>query len=535
MSGISHEPQSLPQSVQQRQQPTPSTSARATGGSGAGAGGDKASVAGDKPPARGPPADKAGQKSQKEMTKAERRELQEAQRAAKAAAKGGDGGKAPAGGKPDSRSASMGGAAAAGSAAPKLTPSTSIKGTGGGAGDKAQPSSSMTRAEAGALPSQASLGAEAAGGVKHKKQQGAKVVSLNSTELFAHLQQYKKVSVGSLLGHRDARAMHPAVLQLGLRYADGSVVGASARCVAMLHAFCSVIQDYTTPEGKSLSRDLTQHLNAVIAFLVECRPLSVSMGNAIKLLKLRISQIDPSTPEAEAKETLISDIQEYINTRIVAADKELARTAMQKVVNGDVILTYAYSHIVALTLTQAAAEGRKFKVVVMDARPELEGQKMLKKLLAAGVPCDYVQLNALSYAIREVTKVFLGAAAVMSNGTVMGRAGNAAVAMMANAHSKPVMILCESFKFHERVQLDSITHNELGDPHALASVGGHPGISALQGWQDSPRLGLLNLKYDAMPAEYVTMVVTEFGMIPPTSVPVILREYQQFGRDMGGV
>lgn len=44
--------------------------------------------------------------------------------------------------------------------------------------------------------------------------------------------------------------------------------------------------------------------------------------------------------------------------------------------------------------------------------------------------------------------------------------------------------------------------------------------------QDVPRLGLLNLKYDAMPSEYVTMVVTEFGMIPPSSVPAILRELQ---------
>jgi translation initiation factor 2B subunit (eIF-2B alpha/beta/delta family) len=35
-------------------------------------------------------------------------------------------------------------------------------------------------------------------------------------------------------------------------------------------------------------------------------------------------------------------------------------------------------------------------------------------------------------------QVFLGAAAIMSNGTVMGRAGNAGVAMMAHAHSKPV-------------------------------------------------------------------------------------------------
>ena len=39
--------------------------------------------------------------------------------------------------------------------------------------------------------------------------------------------------------------------------------------------------------------------------------------------------------------------------------------------------------------------------------------------------------------------------------------------------------------------------------------------------------GLLNLVYDAMPQDYITLVVTEFGAIPPTSVPVILREYRQ--------
>ncbi len=36
-----------------------------------------------------------------------------------------------------------------------------------------------------------------------------------------------------------------------------------------------------------LSRDLTHQLNTAIQFLVECRPLSVSMGNAIKYVKLQ--------------------------------------------------------------------------------------------------------------------------------------------------------------------------------------------------------------------------------------------------------
>jgi len=38
---------------------------------------------------------------------------------------------------------------------------------------------------------------------------------------------------------------------------------------------------------------------------------------------------------------------------------------------------------------------------------------------------------------------------------------------------------------------------------------------------------VVNLTYDAMPAEYITMIITEFGMIPPTSVPVIVREYRK--------
>ena len=64
-------------------------------------------------------------------------------------------------------------------------------------------------------------------------------------------------------------------------------------------------------------------------------------------------------------------------------------------------------------------------------------------------------------------QVILGASAVLSNGTVMSRAGSAAVAMMATACSKPIIICCETYKFHEKVQLDSITANELGDPSVL--------------------------------------------------------------------
>eukprot|EP00798_Chlamydomonas_sp_ICE-L_P031984 gene31984-33910_t len=327
-------------------------------------------------------------------------------------------------------------------------------------------------------------------GAEVKKKTAAK--DTNSTQLFSHLPQYKKVVAQTLLTHPDVGNMHPAMLQLGLRYADGSISGANA------------------------------------SFLVECRPLSISMGNAIKFLKLKISQIDPSIPEDDAKESLIKDVGEFIHSRVTYAAKQLVDSAVVKINSGDVVLTYAYSHVVAETLLEANRLGLKFRVIVMDSRPELEGRHMLSKLLAAGIPCSYSFINALSYSIQEV---FLGAGAVMSNGSVVGRAGSAAIAMMAQQSNKPqsnkpVLICCESYKFHERVLLDSITFNELGDPEAVARVAGSAS-AGLEGWKEHPRLGLLNLKYDTMPAEYVTMIVTEFGMIPPSSVPVILREYRQ--------
>jgi translation initiation factor eIF-2B subunit delta len=87
------------------------------------------------------------------------------------------------------------------------------------------------------------------------------------------------------------------------------------------------------------------------------------------------------------------------------------------------------------------------------------------------------------------------------------------------------MICCETYKFCERVQLDSICYNELGDPDQMIAVGqGATRTDMLGDWRDIPSLKLLNLVYDLTPMEYVDMVITEVGMTPPTSVPVLIRE-----------
>jgi translation initiation factor eIF-2B subunit delta len=99
---------------------------------------------------------------------------------------------------------------------------------------------------------------------------------------FGHL--YSQPKQQSLVG--ASKDVHPAVLALGLQYSSYTICGSTARMVSMLLVFKTVIEAYQTPPGNSLARHLTSHhLGPQIEFLKSCRPLSISMGNAIRWLK----------------------------------------------------------------------------------------------------------------------------------------------------------------------------------------------------------------------------------------------------------
>ncbi|GLT41176.1 hypothetical protein SLA2020_152600 [Shorea laevis] len=351
----------------------------------------------------------------------------------------------------------------------------------------------------------------------------------NRVELFRHLPQYEH---GTQLPDLESKffqldPMHPAVYKVGLQYLSGDICGGNARCIAMLQAFQEAIRSYSTPSEKSLVRDLTAKISSYVSFLNECRPLSISMGNAIRFLKSTVAKLPLSTSESEAKATLQADIDRFINEKIILADNVIVKHAVTKIRDGDVLLTYGASSAVEMVLLHAHELGKQFRVVVVDSRPKLEGQLLLRRLVGKGLCCTYTHINAVSYIMHEVTRVFLGASSILSNGTVYSRVGSACVAMAANAFGVPVLVCCEAYKFHERVQLDSICFNELGDPDAISKVHGREEINYLDGLTNSENLQLLNLTYDATPSDYVSIVITDYGMVPPTSVPVVVREYRK--------
>lgn len=244
------------------------------------------------------------------------------------------------------------------------------------------------------------------------------------------------------------------------------------------------------------------------------------------------------------------------------------KSAIEKIQDGDVIVTFAGSSLVKQILLAAHEEGKKFRVSIIDSRPLFEGKALARALANAGLDVEYSLVHGISHAIKDATKVFLGAHGMTSNGRLYSRVGTALVAMSAKERSGrveiPVIVCCETVKFSDRVALDSIVVNEIADADELVSVHPHQQVtgldadepqqsestkkggkavpvpsstptqtpisssvssnsSPLKDWKETPNLQLLNIMYDVTPAEYVDMIITEMGSLPPSAVPIVHR------------
>ncbi|KAK3071820.1 hypothetical protein LTR53_007946 [Teratosphaeriaceae sp. CCFEE 6253] len=361
-------------------------------------------------------------------------------------------------------------------------------------------------------------------------------------EMLSHLYPIQRRS--NIAG--TSKDVHPAVLALGFQLSAYEICGSSARCVAMLLAFKEAVQAYATPRDTSLPRHLvSHHLSPQIDFLRSCRPLAESMGNAIRWLKKLIVELDPDMAEHEAKDLICEEIDRFIRERITATDQAIAASARHQIKNGSVVLTFAKSAIVEKTILAAHTHGTRFRVIVADSRPLFEGKRLATSLMRAGLEVEYAPFSALAHVIKAATLVLLGAHAMLGNGRLQSRVGTASVALQAYRQDVPVIVLCASVKFSGKVALDSMVLNEVAPPEELlfprpASTNPAPTaagsgkddmdadstatkVKTLHDWKEISNLQILNPLYDVTPAEYIRMVICEYGSVPPSSVPVVHR------------
>jgi translation initiation factor eIF-2B subunit delta len=306
--------------------------------------------------------------------------------------------------------------------------------------------------------------------------------------------------------------------------------------------------------------------------LVESRQISKGMGNVIKYARQCISKVSPELSEAEAKTIILGDLQRYLEEKMIYAGESIAQFVASSVNDGDIILTFGSSPLLRKVLIHCA-KLRKYRLIVVDSRPLNEGLQTLAALSNA-VPCVYTPLSGAASALKDVSKVILGASCLLSNGSMLAVAGTAMVAALAKARQIPVIVASESYKFSDKVQLDSIVFNELGHSSEIV-IPCPPGYESedhdaalfipqfepgYRGSSDKlfttsenpssttddhtdfitvplqqktlPKVvskmpfEVFNLRYDLTPLANISVIATETGLIPPTSVPVLIREIQ---------
>ena len=188
--------------------------------------------------------------------------------------------------------------------------------------------------------------------------------------------------------------------------------------------------------------------------------------------------------------------------------------AKSKITNDDCILVYGCSSLVTQVICEAHKRFKGFKVIIVDSRPKFSGKTTLEKLSKKRIDCTYILINAVSFVMKRVTKVIIGAHALLANGYVMSSVGSSQIALIAKAFNVPVVVCCETYKFCEKVQTDVFVNNELGDPDALKST---------EDSDNNRNINFINLVYDVTSPDLISCVVTDMGMLPCTSVPVVLR------------
>lgn len=341
----------------------------------------------------------------------------------------------------------------------------------------------------------------------------AKAVEKHKIKLFSHLYRNTSIEESNFL-ESSTIPIHKSVIKLGVQYKNKVIIGSNARVIALLNTLKQVILDYSTPAEKDFSRGFEVVLASTTTYLDTCRPLSVSMSNALKHLKCLLSQLPNTITDNEAQTKLRDAIDQYISEKIDVAGKAISLKVRSKISEGDNVLIFGYSSLIERILIETSEAKIKFRVIVVDAGPLYEGREQIRRLSKRGLNCVYVLLSGTSFIMKEANKVLLGAHALLTNGYVMSRAGSSQVALIAKSNNVPVLVCCETHKFSERVQTDALVYNELGDPEKLIGE---------SSYKANNNLNLLTLMYDVTPSDLVTAVVTELAVLPCTSVPVVLR------------
>ncbi|XP_010552035.1 PREDICTED: translation initiation factor eIF-2B subunit beta-like isoform X2 [Tarenaya hassleriana] len=226
---------------------------------------------------------------------------------------------------------------------------------------------------------------------------------------------------------------------------------------------------------------------------------------------------DKSSSTRKLKHDVIETVNQLIS-EIATCHEQIAEQAVEHIHQNEVILTLGSSRTVLEFLCAAKEKKRSFRVFVAEGAPRYQGHLLAKELIARGLQTTLIPDSAVFAMISRVNMVIIGAHAVMANGGVIAPVGVNMVALAAQKHAIPFVVLagchklCPLYPHNPEVLL-----NELRSPSELLDFGEFSDCSTL--------LHVVNPTFDYVPPKLVSLFITDTGGHNPWYMYRLIADY----------
>ena len=272
------------------------------------------------------------------------------------------------------------------------------------------------------------------------------------------------------------------------------------------------------PFRESSREEFDQQLAGVTTTLADSRPTAVNLAWALSR-STGCAQIRPELDSAAILDRLLEEavaIQDEDRDTCQA----IGRHGAELMPRGAGVLTHcnagglatAGSGTALAVLFAAADLGMNIEVYVDETRPLLQGARLTTwELTRHGIPTTLICDSMAAWAMRQgrVQAVITGADRIAANGDAANKIGTYALAVLAREHRVPFYIAAPRSTFDFSLACGEEIPIEERD-------GGE--ITRGFGRQTAPDgIGTWNPAFDVTPAELITALVTERGVIEPVT------------------
>jgi methylthioribose-1-phosphate isomerase len=261
-----------------------------------------------------------------------------------------------------------------------------------------------------------------------------------------------------------------------------------------------------------------ERVRAAAVVLGNTRPTAVNLHWALRRMERRaeraVMEGEPLGEALRAEAQAIWDEDRAMCDRIGALGAPLipAGATVATICNAGVLATGGVGTALA-PIYHLHREGRAPRVVVPETRPLLQGSRLTAwELSRAGIDCTLIADGMIASRLRrgDIACALVGADRIAANGDVANKIGTYGLALAAKAHQVPLYVLAPTSTIDPAVADGSAIPIELRPSEEVTRWGGVPvTVDGVPAW---------NPAFDVTPAELVTAIITDRGVVPPRQI-----------------